>query len=43
VHQDNGAAGNWPVLTGTGTAITLVKGAATKSITVNGIGKIQIQ
>lgn len=43
VHLDNGAAGGWPVLTGTGTAITLVKGSSTKSITVNGIGKIQIQ
>jgi type II secretory pathway pseudopilin PulG len=43
VHQDNGAAGNWPVLTGTGAAITLTKGSTTKSITVNGIGKIQVQ
>jgi Tfp pilus assembly protein FimT len=43
VHQDNGAAGGWPVLTGTGTSITLIKGSSTKSITVNGIGKIQIQ
>jgi hypothetical protein len=31
------------VLTGTGTSITLIKGSSTKSITVNGIGKIQIQ
>jgi type II secretory pathway pseudopilin PulG len=43
VHEDNGTPGNWPVLTGTGTSITLIKGSTTKSITVNGIGKIQVQ
>jgi hypothetical protein len=43
VHEDNGTPDKWPVLTGTGTAITIVKGATTKSITVNGLGKIQIQ
>jgi len=43
VHQDNGAVGGWPLLAGTGTAITLVKGSSTKSITVNSLGKIQVQ
>jgi Tfp pilus assembly protein FimT len=43
VHADTGATGAWPELPTTGTAITVVMGTTTKSITVNGLGKIQIQ
>jgi type II secretory pathway pseudopilin PulG len=43
VHADTGGGNPWPVLTTTGTAITVVKKTETKSITVNGLGKIQIQ
>lgn len=44
VHADAGAGTNpWPVVASTGTAITVVKGASTKSVTVNGLGKIQVQ
>ena len=43
VHADAGGGSPWPVLTSTGTAITVVKKTDTKSITVNGLGKIQIQ
>jgi Tfp pilus assembly protein FimT len=43
VHADTGVAGAWPELPTTGTAITVVKGTTTKTITVNGLGKIQLQ
>jgi type II secretory pathway pseudopilin PulG len=44
VHADTGAAGSWPELpTDPETFITVVKGSTTKKITVNGLGKIQIQ
>jgi type II secretory pathway pseudopilin PulG len=43
VHADTGAAGAWPELPSTGTAITVTKGVQTRSITVNGLGKIQLQ
>jgi len=43
VHADTGGGNPWPVLTTTGTAITVVKKTQTKSITVNGLGKIQLQ
>lgn len=43
VHVDEGTAGAWPQLNPQGTAITVVKGTATKTITVNGLGKIQLQ
>ncbi len=38
-----GTPGAWPELPPSGTAITVVKGQATKTITVNGLGKIQLQ
>jgi type II secretory pathway pseudopilin PulG len=43
VHHDTGAAGVWPELPTTGTSITIVKGSTVKTITVNGLGKIQLQ
>lgn len=43
VHADAGTAGAWPQLENTGTAITIVKGTTIKTITVNGLGKIQLQ
>ena len=44
VHADNGIAGvEWPELPPVGTAITIIKGNATKTITVNGLGKITLQ
>ena len=48
VHSDpTGAApavgSSWPVLSSTGTAITLTRGSEVKKITVNGLGKIQLQ
>jgi len=45
VHTTTGAVANsWlPILGSTGATITLTKGTATKTITVNSLGKIQIQ
>lgn len=44
VHASSGTGTTpWLPLASTGTAITVVKGALTKSVTVNGLGKIQIQ
>ena len=43
VHADTGVAGAWPQLDVNGTAITVVKGSTVKTITVNGLGKIQLQ
>jgi type II secretory pathway pseudopilin PulG len=37
------AGSSWPVLPTGGVAITLTKGSTIKSITVNGLGKIQLQ
>jgi prepilin-type N-terminal cleavage/methylation domain-containing protein len=37
------AGSSWPVLPGGGTAITLTKSGTIKTITVNGLGKIQLQ
>ncbi len=43
VHADTGVAGAWPELPTTGTEIHVVKGQDIKKITVNGLGKIQLQ
>ena len=43
VHADSGTGNPWQVLSGTGTAITVVKGADLKTITVNSLGKITLQ
>jgi type II secretory pathway pseudopilin PulG len=43
VHQDlAGGVTPWPVVPGTGTAITLTKGTKISTITVNGLGKITL-
>jgi type II secretory pathway pseudopilin PulG len=43
VHQDlAGGTTPWPVVPGTGTAITLTKGSKVSQITVNGLGKITL-
>jgi type II secretory pathway pseudopilin PulG len=44
VHADGGTPGvEWPELPPAGTAITIIKGNSTKTITVNGLGKITLQ
>ncbi len=43
VHADAGSAPPWPPVAPPGTAISVTKGVAVKQITVNGLGKIQIQ
>lgn len=43
VHMPSGSITPWPLVAGTGTAITLTKGATVKTITVNGLGKIQLK
>ena len=43
VHTDVGTGNPWPVVAGTGTAITVVKGTNVKTITVNSLGKITLQ
>ena len=40
VHTNSGTTNPWPVVAGTGTAVTLVKDGVVRSITVNGLGKI---
>lgn len=42
-HTDTAAINPWPAIAGTGYTITLTRGSKTKSILVNGVGKIQIQ
>lgn len=43
VHAPSGTTTPWPLVAGSGTAITLTKGATVKTITVNGLGKIQLK
>ena len=43
VHADAGGGPPWPPIAPPGTAISVTKGVAVKQITVNGLGKIQIQ
>jgi type II secretory pathway pseudopilin PulG len=42
VHKQAGSESPWQEVPTTGTAITLVKGTTVKKITVNGLGKIQV-
>ena len=42
-HTNSGGVNPWPPIAGTGYLVTLSKGTLTKSILVNGVGKIQIQ
>jgi prepilin-type N-terminal cleavage/methylation domain-containing protein len=41
-HTNTGGTNPWPPITSTGTNIILTRGTKTKSILVNGIGKIQL-
>lgn len=43
VHSDEGIGDPWPVVPSPGTAISVTKGVSVKQITVNGLGKIQLQ
>lgn len=42
-HTNTGGTNPWPPIAGTGYTITLTRKGVTKSIVVNGVGKIQIQ
>ena len=42
-HTNTGSVNPWPPIAGSGYLVTLSKGTSTKSILVNGVGKIQIQ
>lgn len=42
-HYDNGTGNPWALVPTTGIAITLVRDGKTSTITVNGLGKIQLQ
>ena len=42
-HTNSAGTDPWPAIAGTGTMVTLVRKSITKSILVNGVGKIQIQ
>jgi type II secretory pathway pseudopilin PulG len=41
-HMANGTINPWPVIASTGTSIVLTRKGKTKTITVNGIGKVQL-
>lgn len=41
-HTNTGGANPWPAIAGTGTTLTLTRSGKTKSILVNGVGKIQL-
>lgn len=42
-HQDTNGGNPWPPVASTGTAITLTRNGTVRTITVNSLGKIQIQ
>jgi prepilin-type N-terminal cleavage/methylation domain-containing protein len=42
-HTDTGGTNPWPPIAGTGYSITLTRKGVSKTILVNGVGKIQIQ
>jgi prepilin-type N-terminal cleavage/methylation domain-containing protein len=42
-HTNTGGVNPWPPITGAGYSVILIKGTKTKSILVNGVGKIQLQ
>jgi hypothetical protein len=41
-HSDTGSSNPWPQIAASGTNIILLKGSKTKTIQVNGIGKVQL-
>lgn len=42
-HTNTGGTNPWPAIAGNGTVMTLVRNGKTKTILVNGVGKIQLQ
>ena len=42
-HQASGTTVPWPVIATTGAAITVTRNSVVRTITVNGLGKVQIQ
>ncbi len=42
-HTNSAGTDPWPVIAGSGTTVTLVRDGITKTILVNGVGKIQLQ
>lgn len=42
VHKQDGTTLPWPAMAGNGTAITVTYGTSVRTITVNGLGKIQL-
>jgi Tfp pilus assembly protein FimT len=42
-HTNTGGTNPWPAISSAGTTLTMVKGSKTKTILVNGVGKIQLQ
>ncbi len=42
VHQQMGAGYPWPEVVAAGTAVTITRGSTIKTITVNGLGRIQL-
>jgi type II secretory pathway pseudopilin PulG len=42
-HASSGSATPWPIVPVSGVSLTLTKGASAGAVTVNGLGKIQVQ
>jgi hypothetical protein len=42
-HTNSAGTNPWPAIAGSGTTVTLVRSGKTKTILVNGVGKIQVQ
>jgi hypothetical protein len=42
-HTNTGGINPWPPIVAAGTTVTLVKGSQSKTILVNGVGKVQVQ
>jgi prepilin-type N-terminal cleavage/methylation domain-containing protein len=42
-HTNTGGINPWPPIDAAGTTVTLVKGTQSKTILVNGVGKVQVQ
>ena len=42
-HTNTGGINPWPPIAAAGTTVTLVKGSQSKTILVNGVGKVQVQ
>jgi type II secretory pathway pseudopilin PulG len=42
-HYNNAGANPWPMIPAAGATLTMVKSGVTKTITVNGLGRVQLQ